>query len=101
MGDDVATPALIPPPPSPLPPTLDSLERQRALCEDGKLSEYILQRELGYYQCTASRQVARRQYVNIRPTETLYEQEIPACLKRFSPCGKVGLSFHMSLLDST
>lgn len=70
-------------------PSLDALEKYREGCEDDSVSDYIMKRSLGIDNVTRSRQNARRQYVNICPSATLYEQETSACLKRFSTTGKV------------
>ena len=70
-------------------PSLDELEAQRVTREDDSIDEYLIKRALGVEPVTRSRVAARRQYVNICPTATTYEQEMPACLKRFSISGKV------------
>lgn len=68
---------------------LNRLERWRSTQVDESPSEYLLNRTLGQVEATTARQRARRQYVDIVPECTLYEQEIPAYLRRFSPCGQV------------
>ena len=69
--------------------TLDTLERRQESREDASVADYLLLRSLGRVGPAVARQTARKQYVNIVPSATLYEQEMPACLRRFSPCGKV------------
>lgn len=68
---------------------LDRLECNRRLCKDDSISDYLLRRSLGLGEQRNARVQARRQYVNVCPTATLYEQEMPSFLRRFSPSGKV------------
>jgi hypothetical protein len=70
-------------------PSLDELEAQRVTREDDSIDEYLMKRALGVGSVVHSRVAARKQYVNICPTATIYEQEMPTCLKRFSLSGKV------------
>lgn len=68
--------------------TLDQLEARRERCEDRSVGGYLLDRALGTFPVAQVRQIHRMQYLNIRPSATLYEQEMSACLKRFSLSGK-------------
>lgn len=68
---------------------LDMLERAKERQQDDSIIVYLTQRSLGQHNVTCHRQLARRQYLNICPDTTLYEQELPDCLKRFSLSGRV------------
>lgn len=68
---------------------LDVLERRQAARVDESSGDYLWRRAIGAYAPMCVRQEARRQYVSVCPDSTLYEQEMPCCLKRFSNNGQV------------
>lgn len=68
---------------------LDRLEELREARADDSIQEYVVKRSIGAICPTRARQAARRQYVNVVPYATIYEQELPAHVKKFSPSGKV------------
>ena len=68
---------------------LDVLERRRAARVDESSGDYLWGRAIGAHAPMCARQAARRQYVSVCPDSTLYEQEMPCCLKRFSNNGQV------------
>ena len=69
--------------------SLDELEARRSALQDDSIDGYLMRRTLGMEPVGCARQTARRQYINVCPTATLYDQEVSASLKRFSPCGQV------------
>lgn len=68
---------------------LDRLEELREARVDDSIQDYVVKRSMGAICPTRARQAARRQYVNVVPYATIYEQELPAHVKKFSPSGKV------------
>lgn len=68
---------------------LDRLEELREARVDDSIQDYVVKRSMGTICPTRARQAARRQYVNVVPYATVYEQELPAHVKKFSPSGKV------------
>ena len=71
--------------------SLDHLERAKERQTDESLHGYLIHRMLGVDNISCHRQLARRQYLNICPNSTVYDQELPDCLKRFSLSGRVYL----------
>lgn len=69
--------------------SLDRLEQLREGRHDESILSYITRRTVGGVNSTIARQTARRQYVSIALNGTVYEQEMPAYLKKFSPSGDV------------
>lgn len=69
--------------------SLDRLEELREARVDDSIQDYVLKRATGAICPTRARQAARRQYVNVVPYATIYEQELPAHVKKFSPSGQV------------
>jgi len=69
--------------------SLDRLEQLREGRQDEGVLDYITRRTVGGVASATARQTARKQYVGIALNGIVYEQEMPAYLKKFSPSGDV------------
>ncbi len=72
---------------------LDRLEEARGRCRDESIAEYLLARATGQIAPQRARLAARRQCVNVGPSQTIREVDLDMAVRKFSPSGEYLVAF--------